>query len=83
MKVLVADDSTVMRMVIIKMLREKYDFEHREADDGGRAVELYKEYRPDLVTLDINMAYPGRTQCAPADPIVRSRREGDHGDHGD
>jgi two-component system chemotaxis response regulator CheY len=54
-KVLVADDSAVMRMVIVKLLREKYDLEYREAEDGMQAVEAFKEFRPDLVTLDINM----------------------------
>ncbi len=54
-KVLVVDDSSVMREVVIKMLREAISLEYREAEDGLQAVSRYKEYGPDLVTMDINM----------------------------
>jgi two-component system chemotaxis response regulator CheY len=54
-KVLVVDDSAVMRELIVSLLKETFPVECREAEDGARGVELYKEFKPDLVTLDINM----------------------------
>lgn len=54
-KVLVVDDSTAMRKMIIQILKsEAFDI-IEEASNGQRAVELYKEHRPDLVTMDIHM----------------------------
>lgn len=54
-KVLVVDDAAFMRMMIKDILTE-VDFEVvGEAKNGMEAVELYKEYRPDLVTMDITM----------------------------
>jgi len=54
-KVLIADDSSVMRMMIRKVLtKEGYEVV-AEAEDGTKAVELFKEHRPDLVTMDIVM----------------------------
>ena len=54
-KVLICDDALVMRMVIRKEI-EKLGFEVvAEASDGEEAVELYKEYKPDITTMDITM----------------------------
>lgn len=54
-KVLVVDDAAFMRMMIKDILR-KGGFEVvGEAEDGTKAVEKYKELRPDLVTMDITM----------------------------
>jgi len=54
-KVLVVDDAAFMRMMIKDILR-KGGFEVvGEAEDGSKAVEKYKELRPDLVTMDITM----------------------------
>lgn len=54
-KVLLADDTTFMR----EMLRSALDPEKfqivGEATDGAMAVEYYKEKKPDLMILDINM----------------------------
>jgi len=54
-KVLVVDDSEVMRKAIINLMEEEFSFEYEEAKDGIEAMEHYKSYKPDLVTLDINM----------------------------
>jgi two-component system, chemotaxis family, chemotaxis protein CheY len=54
-RVLVVDDSATMRKIIIQMLKsELYDI-CGEASDGAIAIEKYKELKPDVVTLDINM----------------------------
>lgn len=54
-KVLVVDDSGIIRMQLKKMLEE---LEHEVialAQDGQEAYNLYKETLPDIVTMDINM----------------------------
>lgn len=51
---LVVDDSKYFRQTI-KNILEEYDFQVIEAKDGQEGVELYKKYKPTLVTMDINM----------------------------
>ncbi|GIM28128.1 response regulator [Clostridium polyendosporum] len=54
-KVLVVDDAVFMRMMI-KDILEKNGFEVvGEATDGIKAIEMYKQKRPDIVTMDIIM----------------------------
>jgi two-component system, chemotaxis family, chemotaxis protein CheY len=53
--VLIVDDAAFMRMMI-KDILEKNGFEIiGEANNGIKAVELYKKERPDVVTMDITM----------------------------
>lgn len=54
-RVLIADDSIVMRSMINDILKnEGYEIVG-EAKDGSEALELYKELSPNLVTMDIVM----------------------------
>lgn len=53
-KILVVDDSSLMRAVLRNFLKKK-GFEVIEAEDGSKAVESFKENRPDLVFMDIKM----------------------------
>lgn len=54
-KVLIVDDAAFIRMMI-KDILEGNGFEViGEADNGLKAVELYKKDRPDIVTMDITM----------------------------
>ena len=54
-RVLVVDDSSTMRKIVIQHLRsEAYEI-CAEAATGQEAVERYKELSPNVVTLDINM----------------------------
>ncbi|WP_294645800.1 chemotaxis-specific protein-glutamate methyltransferase CheB [uncultured Aureimonas sp.] len=53
-KVLVVDDSALMRRVLTRMLEEG-GFEVVTAHDGAHALEVLARENPDVVTLDVNM----------------------------
>lgn len=54
-KLLIVDDAAFMRLSIRNMLL-KYDLEIvGEAANGAIGVEMYKQLRPDVVTMDITM----------------------------
>lgn len=54
-KILVADDHTLFRAGLIKLL-EAFGFsDTAEADNGQTAIELAKSFRPSVVLLDIEM----------------------------
>ncbi|GFI21295.1 chemotaxis protein CheY [Lachnospiraceae bacterium] len=53
--VLVVDDSSLIRKVLIHLLNENGYQVVGEAANGLEGVELYKELEPDIVTLDITM----------------------------
>ncbi len=56
MKVLVADDSRVMRQIVIRTLRQAgYDWDVVEAPDGAAALDMVEQERPVLVLSDWNM----------------------------
>lgn len=57
MKVLIADDSRVMRQIVIRTLRQAgYDWwEVIEAADGAAALDTALAEQPDLVLSDWNM----------------------------
>ncbi|KGM13837.1 response regulator [Cellulomonas bogoriensis] len=57
MRVLVADDSRVMRQIVIRTLRQAgYDWwEISEVADGAAALEHVKTEKPDFVLSDWNM----------------------------
>ena len=54
-KVLVVDDSSIIRMQLKNMLEELGHEVVDLAQDGKIGYEKYKELQPDLVTMDINM----------------------------
>lgn len=54
-RLLIVDDSSVMRRTIEKNLQE-YDLEIiGEASNGVEAIEIVKDEMPDVITLDITM----------------------------
>lgn len=54
-RVLVVDDAAFMRMSIKTMLTKNgYDVVG-EAENGFKAIEMYKLLNPDIVTMDITM----------------------------
>ena len=55
-RVLVADDSAFMSMVLCDMFKKQPAFELVDtARNGKDAIEKVKKYNPDLLTMDINM----------------------------
>lgn len=53
--ILVVDDAAFMRMMIKDILSKNGYEVIGEADNGARAIEKYKELKPDLVIMDITM----------------------------
>jgi two-component system, chemotaxis family, chemotaxis protein CheY len=54
-RVLIVDDAAFMRMMIKDILEKNGFTVVGEANNGIKAVELYKQERPDVVTMDITM----------------------------
>jgi len=57
MKLLIVDDSALVRRSIQNVYSSNKFTDIRTASDGLLAVTLYKEFLPDVVTLDITMPY--------------------------
>lgn len=55
MTVLIVDDAVFMRLMLKDILTKGGYEVIGEAEDGEKGVELYKELKPDIVTLDITM----------------------------
>ncbi|MGB9860334.1 MAG: response regulator [Moorellaceae bacterium] len=54
-RVLIVDDAAFMRMMIKDILTKNGYEIAGEAENGVKAVQLYKELKPDVVTMDITM----------------------------
>lgn len=54
-KILIVDDSRTSRTMLREMLEEMGHDVIGEAADGEAAIVCFKEYCPDIVTLDITM----------------------------
>ena len=55
-RVLVVDDSAIMRKLIVDILKEEKDIEVVDTAKNGReAIEKAKALKPDVITLDIEM----------------------------
>ncbi len=63
MKVLVVDDKHYVRTMLKRICRRIGLDETIEAGDGRQALERFKEERPDLVLLDINMPIMSGLHC--------------------
>lgn len=65
-RILIADDSMLMRRMIADSLVEDGWTTVGEAADGREAFNLYKQLRPDAVTLDIVMPEMGGLEALAA-----------------
>jgi len=55
-RVLVADDHTVVRDGLVAIIRQEKDMEVvAETGDGRQAVELWKKHKPDVTLMDLRM----------------------------
>lgn len=57
MKILIVDDAKLIHFMVKKILTAQglEDIEYADAFDGNQAVEIAKEFEPDLVLLDVVM----------------------------
>ncbi len=68
MKILVTDDSRVMRQIVIRTLRQAGYDDHEiiQAADGREALQLVGSEQPDLVLSDWNMPEMSGIECLQA-----------------
>ena len=62
-KVLVVDDSALMRKLLGKIFATEADFEVQFARNGVEALALLDAFKPDVVTLDIHMPQMDGLAC--------------------
>lgn len=55
LKLLIVDDSALMRRQLATLFADEGDIEIRQARNGKEAIEENRTFLPDVVTLDINM----------------------------
>ena len=54
-KLLIVDDSALMRRHITQIFKAESDFIIKNARNGREAIDMNREFQPDVITLDINM----------------------------
>src|SRR5260370_1235186 len=59
-RIIIADDETIQRMDLKDILAKQGYLVVGEAGDGGSALNLAREVRPDLVIMDIRMPHMDR-----------------------
>ena len=70
-RVLVVDDSALVRRLMAKLLADEAEFETAFARNGVEALEALSSFEPDVVTLDVNM--PDMDGLACLDRIMLQR----------
>ena len=54
-RLLIVDDSALMRKLLEGVFREEGGFDIRVARDGSEALQLIQTFNPQVVTLDVQM----------------------------
>jgi two-component system, chemotaxis family, protein-glutamate methylesterase/glutaminase len=62
-KLLVIDDSALMRKLLGEIFHQEADFEVRFARNGREGLEQVHAYKPDVVTLDVHMPEMNGLEC--------------------
>ena len=62
-KVLVVDDSALVRKLLARVFAAEDDFEVQVARDGVEALERLRSFHPDVITLDIHMPQMDGLAC--------------------
>ncbi|WP_207477482.1 chemotaxis-specific protein-glutamate methyltransferase CheB [Arenibaculum pallidiluteum] len=62
-RLLIADDSALMRKLLAEIFRAEGDFEIALARNGAEVLDLAATFRPDVVTLDVNMPVMDGLTC--------------------
>jgi two-component system chemotaxis response regulator CheB len=62
-KVLVVDDSALVRKLFGRVLEKEADFEVEFARNGVEALQKLEEFRPNVITLDVQMPHMGGLEC--------------------
>jgi two-component system chemotaxis response regulator CheB len=62
-KVLVVDDSALVRKLFGNVLADEPDFEVQFARNGVEALEQLDSFRPSVITLDVHMPMMGGLEC--------------------
>ena len=70
-KLLVVDDSALMRRLLGNLFAQRSDFEVAFARDGLEALDRVHDFAPDVVTLDINMPHMDGLACLNEIMLVR------------
>jgi DNA-binding NarL/FixJ family response regulator len=84
LRILIAEDGTLFRRLLVQQLSQEADFEVvGEAADGREAVECAPRLRPDVVLMDLNMPHLNgiqameriRAQCPGVNVILLTAHE--------
>jgi two-component system chemotaxis response regulator CheB len=72
-KVLVVDDSALVRKLFKQVLANESEFEVAFARNGPEALEQLEAFRPDVITLDVQMPGMNGLECLDQIMLVRPR----------
>lgn len=62
-KILVVDDSALVRKLFVNVLKGESDFEVQVARNGLEALDQLQSFKPDVITLDVHMPQMGGLEC--------------------
>ena len=62
-KLLIVDDSALMRKLLVNIFSKLDDFELQTARDGLEALAALHRFQPDVISLDINMPGKNGLEC--------------------